>query len=241
MTKPPRGFKGRKARGSSGRMKVERVKTARGRTNSSARWLNRQLNDPYVQEAKRRGFRSRAAFKLLELDEKFHFLKPGARIVDLGAAPGGWSQVAAEQVKSEKGPGKVVAVDIEEMEPLTGVIVLHQDFMADEAPDVIKQALGGKADVVMSDMASPATGHTGTDHVRIMGLCETALHFAREVLAPDGIFMAKVLQGGTEGELLNDLKRDFKTVRHFKPPSSRQDSAEMYVVGIGYRGAKVPG
>lgn len=238
MTKPPRGFKSRKARGASGRMKVERVKTARGRTNSSARWLNRQLNDPYVQEAKRRGFRSRAAFKLLDLDQKFHFLKSGARIIDLGAAPGGWSQVAAEQVNSLKGPGKVVAVDILEMEPLPGVDILLQDFMADEAPDIIKKALGGEADVVMSDMASPATGHTGTDHTRIMGLCETALDFAREVLAPGGVFLAKVLQGGTETELLNDLKRDFKTVRHFKPPSSRQDSAEMYVVGLNYRPRK---
>ena len=219
-------------------MKFERVKTARGRKNSSTQWLKRQLNDPYVTEAQRRGFRSRAAFKILDLNEKFNFLKSGARIVDLGAAPGGWSQAAAEIVLKGNNRGKIIALDINEMEPIPGVEILHLDFTTDEAPEELKKALGGQADVVMSDMAAPATGHAGTDHIRIMGLCETALEFAREVLAPGGVFLAKVLQGGTEGELLQTLKRDFKKVHHVKPASSRQDSAEMYVVGIGFRGNK---
>ena len=238
MTKPPRGFKGRNSRGGTARMKFERVKTARGRKNSSTQWLKRQLNDPYVTEAQRRGFRSRAAFKILDLNEKFNFLKSGARIVDLGAAPGGWSQAAAEIVLKGNNRGKIIALDINEMEPIPGVEILHLDFTTDEAPEELKKALGGQADVVMSDMAAPATGHAGTDHIRIMGLCETALEFAREVLAPGGVFLAKVLQGGTEGELLQTLKRDFKKVHHVKPASSRQDSAEMYVVGIGFRGNK---
>ena len=236
MTKPPKGFKGRNSRGGSARMVFERVKTARRRKSSSTAWLKRQLNDPYVIEAKRRGFRSRAAFKILELNEKFDFLKPGGRIVDLGAAPGGWSQAAYELVMNGGKKGKIVALDIQEMDPIEGIEILHLDFTAGNAPDALKQALGGEADVVMSDMAAPSTGHTGTDHLRIIGLCETALEFAREVLAPGGTFIAKVLQGGTEGELLNNLKRDFKTVRHVKPPASRQDSAEMYVVGLNFKG-----
>lgn len=236
MTKPPKGFKGRNSRGGTARMKFERVKTARRRKSSSTAWLKRQLNDPYVTEAKRRGFRSRAAFKILDLNEKFKFLKPGSRIVDLGAAPGGWSQAAAEIVFKGNAKGKIIAIDISEMEPLPGVEILHLDFTDDKAPIALKKALGGEADVVMSDMAAPATGHTGTDHLRIIGLCETALEFAREVLSKGGVFIAKVLQGGTEGELLQNLKRDFKTVRHVKPASSRQDSAEMYVVGIGFKG-----
>ena len=238
MTKPPKGFKGRSSRGGTARMKHERVKTARGRKSSSTQWLKRQLNDPYVTEAGRRGFRSRAAFKILDLNEKFNFLKNGARIVDLGAAPGGWSQATAEIVLKGNNKSKIIALDINEMEPIPGVEILHLDFTADEAPEALKKALGGEADVVMSDMAAPATGHTGTDHIRIMGLCETALEFAREVLTPGGVFLAKVLQGGTEGELLKTLKRDFKKVHHVKPASSRQDSAEMYVVGIGFRGNK---
>lgn len=243
MTRPPRGYKSRRQKNAAsltGRMKHTKVKTAKGRKLSSKLWLERQLNDPYVIEANRRGLRSRAAFKLIELDEKFHFLKSGARVVDLGAAPGGWSQVAAEIVlKGKNGArGKVVAIDIQEMEDLPDVTVLHQDFMADEAPDLLKAALGGEADVVMSDMAAPATGHTATDHLRIMGLCETALLFATEVLAEGGIFLAKVLQGGTEGELLNTMKKHFKTVKHAKPAASRQDSAEMYVVALGFKGRK---
>ncbi|HEY9081060.1 RlmE family RNA methyltransferase [Magnetovibrio sp.] len=221
-------------------MKHEKVKTARGRKYSSKLWLQRQLNDPYVIDAKRQGYRSRAAFKLIELDEKFHFLKSGARVVDLGAAPGGWCQVAASIVlKGKNGHlGKVVGLDIQEMEDLPEVTLLHQDFTAPEAPDLLKDALGGEADVVMSDMAAHATGHTATDHLRIMGLCDLALHFAIEVLSPGGLFLAKVLQGGTEGEMLATMKKHFKTVKHAKPPASRADSAEMYVVAIGFKGRK---
>jgi len=241
MTKAPPGYKTRKQRAATGptvRMKHTKVKTARGRKISSKLWLERQLNDPYVIEAGRQGYRSRAAFKLLELDGKFHFLKSGARVVDLGATPGGWSQVAAEIVlKGKNGKaGKVVALDIQAMEPLPDVTFLLQDFMDSDAPDNLKAALGGEADLVISDMAAKATGHTPTDHLRIMGLCETALQFAREVLATDGAFVAKVLQGGTEGDLLNAMKTDFKVVRHAKPPASRQDSAEMYVVATGFKG-----
>lgn len=242
MTKPPPGFKSRHEKTTdstlAGRMKHTKVKTAKGRKISSKLWLERQLNDPYVQEAQRRGLRSRAAFKLIELDEKFHFLKSGARVVDLGAAPGGWSQYAAEIVLKGKhgGHGKVVAIDIQEMEGLPNVTVLLKDFMQEDAPDLLKEALGGEADIVMSDMAAPATGHTATDHLRIMGLCEAALHFATEVLAEDGIFLAKVLQGGTENALLNTLKKHFKTVKHAKPAASRADSAEMYVVATGFKG-----
>ena len=241
MVKPPRGYKSKRRQSgaqTSGRMKHTKVKTAKGRKLSSKLWLERQLNDPYVAEAQRRGYRSRAAFKLIELDEKFHFLKSGARVVDLGAAPGGWSQVAAEIVhKGPKGArGKIVAIDIQEMEDLPDVTILQKDFMDDDAPDMLKAALGGEADVVMSDMAAHATGHAATDHLRIMGLCETALHFAREVLAPGGAFLAKVLQGGTEGQLLADMKRDFKVVKHAKPKASRADSAEMYVVATGFKG-----
>ena len=242
MTKPPPGFKSRRDKITdstlAGRMKHTKVKTAKGRKISSKLWLERQLNDPYVQEAQRRGLRSRAAFKLIELDEKFHFLKSGARVVDLGAAPGGWSQHAAEIVLKGKhgGHGKVVAIDIQEMEGLPDVTVLLKDFMEEDAPALLKEALGGEADIVMSDMAAPSTGHTATDHLRIMGLCEAALHFATEVLAEDGVFLAKVLQGGTEIALLNNLKKYFKTVKHAKPAASRADSAEMYVVAIGFKG-----
>ena len=244
MTKPPRGYKTRRQKAAegdsalSGRMKHTKVKTAKGRKLSSKLWLERQLNDPYVLEAQRRGLRSRAAFKLIELDEKFHFLKSGARVVDLGAAPGGWSQFAANIVlKGKHGArGKVVAIDIQEMEGLSNVTVFLKDFMDDDAPDLLKQALGGEADVVMSDMAAPATGHTATDHLRIMGLCETALLFATEVLAEGGTFLAKVLQGGTEGQLLDTMKKHFTTVKHAKPAASRADSAEMYVVALGFKG-----
>ena len=241
MVKPPKGYKSKRKKSgaqTSGRMLHTKVKTAKGRKLSSKLWLERQLNDPFVAEAQRRGLRSRAAFKLIELDEKFGLLKSGARVVDLGAAPGGWSQVAADIVlKGKNGAkGKVVAIDIQEMEELPDVTILHKDFMEEDAPDQLKAALGGEADVVMSDMAASATGHTATDHLRIMGLCETALHFAREVLAPGGAFVAKVLQGGTEGQLLNDMKRDFTVVKHAKPKASRADSAEMYVVATGFKG-----
>jgi len=215
-----------------------RLKGARKHTASSQRWLERQLNDPYVAAAQREGRRSRAAFKLSEIDDKQHFLKPGKRVVDLGAAPGGWSQVAAERTQSLAGKGQVVAIDISPMEPLPGVEVIHLDFMAEDAEDRLKERLrDGQADVVLSDMAAPTIGHARTDHLRIMGLAEAAAHFAFDVLVPGGVFLAKVLQGGTERELLDLLKRKFASVRHVKPPASRADSAELYVLAMGYRGA----
>jgi 23S rRNA (uridine2552-2'-O)-methyltransferase len=220
----------------TGRRATVRVKTARGRTVSSQRWLQRQLNDPYVAEAKKRGYRSRAAFKLLQLDDQFHFLKPGGRVVDLGAAPGGWTQVAVERVKPGKGGGVVVGIDITPIEPIAGATVLAKDFYDDDAPAVLEELLGGPADVVLSDMAAAATGETQVDHLRIMGLAEAAHDFACQVLKPGGSFVAKVLRGGTERTLLDRLKRDFTKVRHVKPEASRADSAEMYVVGTGFRG-----
>ena len=221
----------------SGRGLHNRVKTAKGRKTSSKMWLERQLNDPYVAEAKARGYRSRAAFKLLELDSMFGLLKKGARVVDLGAAPGGWTQVAVDAVGAGKGPkgGQVVAIDIQGMDPVQSATVILQDFMDPDAPDRIKDALTGPADLVLSDMAAPATGHRQTDHLRIMGLCEAAFDFACEVLAPGGGFVAKVLKGGTKNELLAQMKRRFAMVKHAKPPASRADSAESYVVATGFR------
>jgi len=223
---------------SSGRRNLkQRVKTAKKRTVSQTRWLQRQLNDPYVIEAQRQGLRSRAAFKLSEIDDKYKFLTSGKVIVDLGAAPCGWSLIAAKRVKSVEGKGQVVAIDISEMEPVSGVDLLHLDFMADEAPGELKALLrDGSADVVLSDMAAPTTGHNPTDHLRIMSLAECAAMFACEVLRPGGIFLCKVLQGGTERDLLNQLKRDFAVVRHVKPNASRSDSAELYVYATGFRG-----
>ena len=218
-----------------------RVKTAKQRSPSSAAWLARQLNDPYVAEAKRLGYRSRAAFKLLELDERFHLLKRGARVVDLGAAPGGWTQVAAQRSGAEAGPskegrGKLVAADILPMEAVPGATVLQQDFLDAKAPAEIIAALGGPADLVLSDMAAPATGHAATDHLRIVALAEEAFAFAAAVLRPGGAFVAKVFQGGAEGDLLAGLKRAFAVVRHAKPAASRAESAETYVVATGFRG-----
>lgn len=214
-----------------------RLKSARKHRPSSQRWLERQLNDPYVAAAQGEGWRSRAAFKLKEIDDKYHFLKSGRRVVDLGAAPGGWSQVAAQRTQSAVGKGQVVAIDFLEFEPIPGVEIVHLDFMAEDAEDRLKALLReGRADVVLSDMAAPTTGHTRTDHLRIMGLAEAAAHFAFDVLTPGGVFLAKVLQGGTERELLDLLKRKFQTVRHVKPPASRADSAELYVLAMGYRG-----
>jgi 23S rRNA (uridine2552-2'-O)-methyltransferase len=210
----------------TGRGMATRVKTAKGRKSSSTRWLQRQLNDPYVAEAQTRGYRSRAAFKLLELNERFDFLHKGQKVVDLGAAPGGWTQVIT-----------IVAVDQNEMEPHAGVTVLHLDIFDEDAPEQIKNALGGPADVVLSDMAPSATGHRSTDHLRIIGLCEAALDIANNVLAPGGIFIAKAWQGGTEHDLLALIKRNFKQVKHAKPPASRADSAEVYVVAQGFREA----
>ncbi len=224
----------------TGRAAAVRVHTAHRRSASSTQWLQRQLNDPYVAEARRLGYRSRAAFKLLELDDRFRILKPGGRVVDLGAAPGGWSQVAAARTKAERGEGRVVAIDVLPMDPVAGATILQADFLSETAPAAIKAALGGPADVVLSDMAAPATGHASTDHVRIVALAEAAYAFAKEVLAEGGSFVAKVFQGGTERSLLEALRRDFETVRHAKPPASRAESAEVYVVALGFRGCAKP-
>ena len=207
-----------------------RVKTARRRTSSSTRWLQRQLNDPYVHEAQRLGYRSRAAFKITGIDEKLRLFKPGQVIVDLGAAPGGWSQVAVERKAK-----KVVAIDLLEIEPIPGVDFVQMDFMEDDAPDRLKAMTGGPVDLVLSDMAPNTTGHQETDHLRIMGLVEAAYLFATEVLKPGGGFVAKVFQGGAEQELLKQMKKDFTTVKHIKPPASRKESAEQFVVALGYR------
>jgi 23S rRNA (uridine2552-2'-O)-methyltransferase len=219
-----------------GRAAGVRVHTAKRRTAASTQWLQRQLNDPYVAEAKRRGYRSRAAFKLMQLDDRFRLLRPGARIVDLGCAPGGWTQVAVERTKPSAGKGAVVGIDVLETDAIPGAIVITLDFLDPAAPERLGQALGGAADLVLSDMAAPTTGHAPTDHLRIVALAETAYDFARAVLAPGGAFVAKVFQGGAEGTLLAALKRDFAIVRHAKPPASRTDSAEMYVVATGFRG-----
>jgi 23S rRNA (uridine2552-2'-O)-methyltransferase len=220
--------------GSGVRNLKQRVKTAHKRTLSSQKWLERQLNDPYVARAKREGYRSRAAFKLLEIDEKHHILKPGQRIVDLGAAPGGWSQIAAKKA----GPkGKVVGIDLLPIDPMPGVEFIQLDFLDESAPGKLIEMLGGPADIVMSDMAANTPGHKQTEPLRIIGLAEAAIYFAREILAPGGAFVAKVFQGGTENQLLNDLKRDFAVVRHVKPAASRADSAELYVLATGFRGA----
>ena len=227
--------------GSGERAMKVRLKTARQRTASSQRWLERQLNDPYVAAAQREGYRSRAAYKLMEIDDKARILKPGRVVVDLGAAPGGWSQVAADRVRSlgeGAGRGQVVAIDILEMEPVAGAEVVHLDFMDNTAPDRLRALLReGRADVVLSDMAAPTTGHARTDHLRIMALAEAAADFALEVLRPGGAFVCKLFQGGAERDLLDKLKRAFASVRHVKPPASRSGSAELYVVATGFRGA----
>jgi 23S rRNA (uridine2552-2'-O)-methyltransferase len=226
---------GMPGKGSGARELKVRVKTGKGRKLSSKLWLDRQLNDPYVARAKREGMRSRAAYKLSEIDDKTHFLKKGSRVVDLGAAPGGWSQVAAKRVNAPK-QGRVVAIDLLEIDPLPGVEFSQLDFLDPAAPDKLKEMLGGLADVVLSDMAANATGHRKTDHIKIVALVEAAYEFAREVLAPGGTFLAKVLQGGTEASLLGPLKRDFTTVKHIKPAASRADSAELYLLATGFRG-----
>src|SRR5262247_507051 len=213
-----------------------RVKSGKARSLSSRRWLERQLNDPYVARARREGLRARAAYKLIELDDKHRLLKSGARVVDLGAAPGGWSQVAAKRVGLAQGRGRVAAIDLLEMAPIAGVDFVRLDILDPRAPDEIKARLGGPADVVLSDMAANATGHRKTDHLKIMALAEAAAEFAGEVLAPGGAFLCKVLQGGTEGTLLAALKRDFATVKHVKPAASRTDSAELYLLATGFRG-----
>ncbi len=219
-----------------GRSLKQRVKSSKKRTVSQTRWLQRQLNDPYVARAKREGYRSRAAFKLTEIDDKFKLFRTGQRVVDLGAAPGGWAQVAAAKVGSKEGKGRVIGIDLLDIDPIPGVEFTVMDFLDEDAPDRLKAMLGGQADVVMSDMAANATGHKKTDHLKIVALAELAIDFARQVLAPGGAFVAKVLQGGTEGSLLTDLKRDFSIVRHVKPAASRADSAELYVLATGFRG-----
>jgi 23S rRNA (uridine2552-2'-O)-methyltransferase len=213
------------------RLKV-RVKDKR-KSVSSRRWLERQLNDPYVAKARREGYRSRAAFKLAEIDDRHHLLKPGMRVVDLGAAPGGWSQVAKKRVGAS---GQVVAIDVLDIDAIAGVDFVRLDFLDPDAPDRLKAMLGGAADAVLSDMAANATGHRQTDHLKVMALVEAAAEFSREVLKPGGSFLAKVIQGGTEGALLAALKRDFAAVRHVKPAASRADSAELYVLATGFRG-----
>ena len=216
------------------RQKV-RVRAGKGRSASSRHWLERQLNDPYVARARREGMRSRAAYKLVEIDDKAHFLRKGARVIDLGAAPGGWSQIAAKRVDAPR-YGKVIAIDVLPMDPVPGVDFVKLNFLDDSAPGALKDMMGGPADVVLSDMAANATGHARTDHLKIMALVEAAADFARGVLAPGGTFLAKVLQGGTEAALLASLKRDYKSVRHVKPPASRTDSAELYLLATGFRG-----
>jgi 23S rRNA (uridine2552-2'-O)-methyltransferase len=223
----------------SRRLKV-RVKSGKRRSVSSKAWLERQLNDPYVAEARRLGYRSRSAFKLIELDDKDRLLKAGQCVIDLGAAPGGWSQVAAERTKAAEGRGKLIAIDMHGMDPIPGVTILKHDFLADDAPALLLAALNGeKADAVISDMAAHATGHRQTDHLKIMALADAAFDFAKAVLKPGGTFLAKVLQGGTEREILLRLKQDFDQVRHVKPQSSRQDSAELFVLAQGFTGQSV--
>jgi 23S rRNA (uridine2552-2'-O)-methyltransferase len=223
------------AKDTTGRLHVT-VKTGGKRKLSSKLWLERQLNDPYVAQAKREGLRSRAAYKLIEIDDKYHFLKPGMSVVDLGAAPGGWSQIAAKRVGAADRRGKVVAIDLLEMPEISGVSFAQLDFLKEDAPDRLLKMIGGRADVVLSDMAANTTGHRKTDQLRILGLVEGAAAFASDVLNPGGTFVAKVFQSGADAELLAQLKRDFASVRHVKPASSRQDSSERYVLAMGFRG-----
>ncbi|MDX1974286.1 MAG: RlmE family RNA methyltransferase [Rickettsiales bacterium] len=214
----------------------QRVKTARKRSNSSTRWLQRQLNDPYVHQAKRDGYRSRAAYKLAELDDKFHLLKPGKQVLDLGAAPGGWTQIAVARTRSEEQKPTVAAIDILDMDSIAGAQFLKLDFMKDDAPDLIRALIPNGVDVVLSDMAPNTTGHAATDHMRIMALLEAAYEFTCEVLNKGGSFAAKVFQGGAEKELLAQMRKDFTSVKHAKPKASRADSSEMYVVALGFKG-----
>lgn len=218
----------------SGRDPGERLRRAKGRSASSSRWLSRQINDPYVRQAKAEGYRSRAAYKLLELDERFGLLKGVSRAVDLGIAPGGWSQVMRQRIPS----ARIVGIDLLPVDPIEGVAILQMDFMADEAPEAIAAALDGPPDLVLSDMAANTVGHKQTDHLRTMGLVETAVDFAITTLAPGGAFVAKVFAGGTDGELLTILKKNFASVKHAKPPASRKDSSEWYVIAQGFKGRR---
>jgi len=227
------------AGGFSGNRELKtRVKTARGRKPSSTRWLQRQLNDPYVSLAKKEGYRSRAAYKLIELDDKFKWLKPGKTVLDLGAAPGGWTQVAVSRVRSEDKDPKVIGIDLLNMDPIAGALLLKLDFMSSVAMAELRAHIAGGVDIVLSDMAPNTTGHSATDHLRIMALLEAAYPFAVDVLKPGGVFVAKVFQGGTERELLAMMKKDFETVKHAKPKASRSDSSEIYVIATGLKKAK---
>lgn len=242
-TKKPGAAGGRTASGRGERDLRVKVKTAKGRKLSSTLWLERQLNDPYVQRAKREGYRGRAAYKILELDDKYRFLVPGARVVDLGCAPGGWCQVAVARTnalgeKSGKKVGRVIGVDLQEVEPIAGAELHQLDFLADDADALVKGWLGGRADVVMSDMAAASSGHKGTDHLRIIALLEAAAEFAFDVLEEGGTFVAKVLAGGAEQNLQAVLKRNFTSVANVKPPASRSDSSEKFVVATGFRGRR---
>jgi 23S rRNA (uridine2552-2'-O)-methyltransferase len=223
------------AKDTTGRLHVT-VKSGGKRKLSSKLWLERQLNDPYVAQAKREGYRSRAAYKLIEIDDKYHFLKPGITVVDLGAAPGGWSQIAAKRVGAASGKGRVVAIDLLEMPAIVGVSFAQLDFLAEDAPNRLIEMMDGRADVVLSDMAANTTGHRKTDQLRMIGLVEAAASFAAEVLKPGGAFLAKTFQSGADAELMTQLKRDFASVRHVKPASSRKDSSERYVLAMGFRG-----
>lgn len=230
------GGKSAGSKASGSREMAVRLKTAYKRTTSQQIWLQRQLNDPYVAKAKEEGYKSRAAFKLLEIDDKYKLLKPGMRIVDLGAAPGGWCQVAAKRIKSTPEDVRIVAIDLLDIDPLPGVNFMVMDFTLPEADDILKEQLGGLANGVISDMAANTTGHKATDHLKIVALGEMAAAFARDVLAPGGFFLCKLFQGGETVLLLNDLKRDFATVRHVKPAASRAGSSELYVLATGFRG-----
>jgi len=216
----------------SRRRAAVRVRAKAQRSDSSRRWIERQLNDPYVAAAQKEGYRARAAYKLLQLDEQFHLLRPGLRVVDLGAAPGGWSQVAAQKIGAK---GKLIAIDLLAMSPIAGADILQMDFPAEDAPDKLKALLKDPADLVLSDLAPATTGHAGTDHIRVMALAEAAADFALQVLAPGGAFVCKFFQGGAEKQLLDELKRHFAKVKHAKPPASRQESSETYLVAIGFK------
>lgn len=218
-----------------------KIKKKSGLKESSRRWLERHMNDPYVQRSKAEGYRSRAAYKLIEIDDKYKLLKPGMRVIDLGAAPGGWCQVAAARVKSDVEAPSVVGIDYLEMDAIPGTTILELDFLDDDAPDRLIEALGGKPDMVLSDMAAPTTGHRRTDHLRTMYLCEVAADFAMSVLQPGGHFLTKTFQGGTEGGLLDVLKKNFRTVHHVKPPASRDESVELYLLARDFRGRAISG
>ena len=225
-----------RAPGGPTRVLRTKIKKKSGLKESSRRWLERHMNDPYVQRSKAEGFRSRAAYKLIEIDDKHHLLKPGMRIVDLGAAPGGWCQVAATRTRSEEEAPSVVGIDYLEMDAVPGAVILQKDFLDADAPKLLEEALGGRPDIVLSDMAAPTTGHRRTDHLRTMHLCEVAADFAISVLKPGGHFLAKTFQGGTETELLDRLKKNFRSVHHVKPPASRDESVELYLLAKGFRG-----